>query len=64
MASSNTPDPITTMDPCEGVSPALRHLPLVESTDLFGDKREVQISHRGEIYRLRITAQQKLILTK
>ncbi len=36
----------------------------VRSEELFGARREVQIEHRGEIYRLRITRQDKLILTK
>ncbi|MCV6548417.1 MAG: hemin uptake protein HemP [Cohaesibacter sp.] len=37
---------------------------LIEAVELFGSAREIQIAHRGDIYRLRITAQQKLILTK
>ncbi|MCG3200573.1 MAG: hypothetical protein NFCOHLIN_00429 [Gammaproteobacteria bacterium] len=36
----------------------------IRSEDLFGKAREVQLEHRGEIYRLRITRQEKLILTK
>ena len=36
----------------------------IDSVELFAGEREIQISHRGELYRLRITAQQKLILTK
>jgi len=31
---------------------------------LFGDLHEIIISHAGEKYRLRITANNKLILTK
>lgn len=31
---------------------------------LFGDLNEIIISHAGEEYRLRITANNKLILTK
>ena len=38
--------------------------PCIESAGLFSEGREIRISHRGDIYRLRITAQQKLILTK
>jgi hemin uptake protein HemP len=45
-----------------------RSVPLVEnrinSRDLFAASREVTISHGEEIYRLRLTAQNKLILTK
>ncbi len=31
---------------------------------LFGGAREIEIEHNGEIYRLRITRQGKLILNK
>lgn len=34
------------------------------SKDLFGGARRLEIEHRGEIYRLQITRQGKLILTK
>jgi len=36
----------------------------IEAAQLFGAQREVVIVHRGEAYRLRITRQDKLILTK
>jgi hemin uptake protein HemP len=36
----------------------------VDSRALFVDTREIVISHGGETYRLRLTAQNKLILTK
>ncbi len=36
----------------------------IRPADLFGARREVHIEHRGEIYRLRVTRQDKLILTK
>ncbi|MCC6714335.1 MAG: hemin uptake protein HemP [Gammaproteobacteria bacterium] len=36
----------------------------IRSEELFGARREVHIEHRGEIYRLRVTRQDKLILTK
>jgi hemin uptake protein HemP len=35
-----------------------------ESRDLFIGTREILIEHGGEHYRLRLTAQNKLILTK
>lgn len=38
--------------------------PCIDSEGLFKQGREIRISHRGDVYRLRITAQQKLILTK
>lgn len=40
-------------------------LPLeIDVRELLGDRREVTIIHAGERYRLRITANNKLILTK
>ena len=36
----------------------------IDVANLFAGKREVVIVHRGEEYRLRITRQEKLILTK
>jgi hemin uptake protein HemP len=36
----------------------------IDSRDLFIGTREVIIHHRAEIYRLRLTAHNKLILTK
>ena len=35
-----------------------------ESGDLFAATREITIAHGAEIYRLRLTSQNKLILTK
>lgn len=36
----------------------------IDSRDLFVGTREVVIQHSGEFYRLRLTGQNKLILTK
>jgi hemin uptake protein HemP len=36
----------------------------LKSTDLFGDSRELYIDHAGACYRLRVTQNNKLILTK
>lgn len=36
----------------------------VESRDLFSLGREIVIAHGGDRYRLRLTSQNKLILTK
>ena len=36
----------------------------IDSRDLFVGTREVTIHHGAEIYRLRLTGQNKLILTK
>lgn len=41
--------------------PAVRR---ISTKELFAGEREIAIEHNGEIYRLRITARQKLILTK
>ena len=38
--------------------------PHLQSTRLFGRAREVTIEHAGEIYRLRLTSHNKLILIK
>lgn len=46
----------------------LRSIPVVaqriESRDIFVGTREITIGHGRETYRLRLTAQNKLILTK
>lgn len=39
-------------------------LPSVTSSDLISKGREILILHAGEVYRLRITKRNKLILTK
>jgi len=36
----------------------------IDSRDLFNGNREITIAHGEETYRLRLTAQNKLILTK
>lgn len=36
----------------------------IDSRDLFIATREITIAHGGDVYRLRLTAQNKLILTK
>lgn len=45
-----------------------RSVPVVanrlESSDLFVGTKELTIGHAGEVYRLRLTALNKLILTK
>ena len=52
----------------QSTSPAARTISVaghrLESRDLFIGTREVIIHHAGEIYRLRLTSQNKLILTK
>jgi hemin uptake protein HemP len=36
----------------------------IDSRELFINTREITISHGADVYRLRLTAQNKLILTK
>lgn len=36
----------------------------IESSDIFVGTKEITIGHAGEVYRLRLTALNKLILTK
>ena len=59
--------------PSDKADPYLRQAPAAEgaasrkrlsSRELFGAMREIVIDHVGEEYRLRITSQGKLILTK
>ncbi len=39
-------------------------IPVADSVTLMGGKRELVIRHNGQAYRLRVTASEKLILTK
>ena len=52
----------------EETDPAQRAIPVsshrIDSRDLFAGTREVIIQHGADAYRLRLTAQNKLILTK
>lgn len=38
--------------------------PMISSNKLFEGAREIQIEHRGQVYRLRRTRSEKLILHK
>ena len=40
------------------------HAPIIDSVQLFADRKEVQIRHGGQMYRLRVTKNGKLILNK
>ncbi len=46
----------------QGITSVFR--PRLQSAELFGTAHEVVIEHAGEEYRLRLTRQGKLILTK
>ncbi|MBI3198146.1 MAG: hemin uptake protein HemP [Rhodospirillales bacterium] len=39
-------------------------IPVVDSSALMNGRRELVIRHNGQTYRLRVTASDKLILTK
>ncbi len=57
------------LSPAGSKEPAQRSIPVdakqrIDSRDLFVDTREITIGHGSETYRLRLTAQNKLILTK
>jgi hemin uptake protein HemP len=45
------------------VNPGL-DIPVADSTDLLKGQRELRIRHGSQTYRLRLTASDKLILTK
>jgi hemin uptake protein HemP len=58
-----------TLAPESGSRPAHeRTIPIadnrIDSRDLFTAAREITIAHGADLYRLRLTAQNKLILTK
>lgn len=38
--------------------------PVIDSAELFADRKEIHIRHGGELYRLRLTRNGKLILNK
>ncbi|MBK6998871.1 MAG: hemin uptake protein HemP [Rhodoferax sp.] len=61
MTSVYPPYPSKSPMPAEPPASAPRKL---NTTELFAGQREVVIVHHGEEYRLRITRQEKLILTK
>ena len=37
---------------------------VIESSELFAERNEVEIRHEGQVYRLRVTKNGKLILNK
>lgn len=58
------PDMAATALPGEARVAGLDAVPTIEVASLLGSGREAVIVHRGERYRLRVTANDKLILTK
>jgi len=63
----NAASPIDRIPPSQ-TDEATRQIPVagnrMDSTELFRLSREILITHGGETYRLRLTSQNKLILTK
>ena len=60
---TDRPSSAPPLAPPTRASPAAARPPIASET-LFSGAREVQIAHRGVVYRLRQTALGKLILTK
>ena len=58
---NNTAPNIDKINPKNGLIAAARS---ITSEALFAGEREMVIQHAGQEYRLRLTAQDKLILTK
>lgn len=50
--------------PSGKTDPVERQPGIIPVRNLLGDAQSVELEHRGEIYRLRITRNGKLILTK
>lgn len=50
--------------PCHCAAERLLRQSVIESGYLFAEKNEVLIRHEGQIYRLRVTKNGKLILNK
>ena len=57
-------DPSTGRSPVEESRSVLMHGNRFDSRDIFQSTREIIIAHGEDTYRLRLTAQNKLILTK
>lgn len=63
MSNESPPDPVASQQP--GSTSAIPEERLIyRSSDLLKDRREIFIEHNRDLYRLRITSQGRLILTK
>jgi hemin uptake protein HemP len=63
-AYSSSPGAVRPL-PAKPEKPALqRHCKRINSQQLLANEREIEIEHVGQLYRLRVTALGKLILTK
>ena len=66
--ASDDKDRLDEPDSAPQAAPPRRNIPMIgdhlDSRDLFIGTREIMIRHGAETYRLRLTAQNKLIMTK
>ncbi|WP_247424109.1 hemin uptake protein HemP [Bradyrhizobium sp. 139] len=53
-----------TQSPAATTRTLTMHGSRIDSRELFATEREIVIAHGGDTYRLRLTSQNKLILTK
>jgi hemin uptake protein HemP len=60
----NGTDPRHDEPPHEPLLPQTNQHAVVDSRDLFRGRRELRISHEGEVYRLLVTRNGRLILNK
>ena len=60
---TTAPQAPSTGDEQDRKAPAASVVMRIKSEELFAAGREVEIEHHGRIYRLRLTNQNKLILT-
>jgi hemin uptake protein HemP len=64
MSTNSNDRPAVTLGSARPTAEAPPTRPVVNVRDLLGAAREVILVHQGEHYRLRVTAKDKLILTK
>lgn len=63
-AYSSSPSAVRPLPATSAKTAPPRPCKRVNSKQLLADEREIEIEHVGQLYRLRITALGKLILTK
>lgn len=60
----NPLDPAPTLATVPVCSPPTGQLPLIAASELFRQGTTLRIAHSGQIYQLRLTRENRLILTK
>lgn len=58
------PDTVPILDTVVQRQPSAGELPLVASAQLFRQRTTLRIAHAGQVYQLRLTRENRLILTK